>query len=317
MNDITLRSQALGKQGQQFYDAQRYESMRGTGQSLQQLGHQIPEVLQAQQMIDQRSVALAHEHATQQAELQLGYEKLRASQALDGSELSFQAVRQARLANDAQEFALQEQRRRSENANRNELAEMNASLARALGASGQVKYGFDPTKAGTHEAFYERSDDEIKKLADTEQQMRHSGSNGTTFNQQRNYFMQMHKLAYDAGDTEGADYWASRMQAIDPEGGAPTRPQASQPKKPSREEKARIDPIKGRITGSFTDDQKTDLAQRAYAAMQHAQNMLKQSGGEPVSDEIVMNEILNTLNDMSEANAPKRQALLALLAEAQ
>ena len=34
--DVTMRSQAMVNQSQQFYDAQRYESMRGMGGAIQQ-----------------------------------------------------------------------------------------------------------------------------------------------------------------------------------------------------------------------------------------------------------------------------------------
>lgn len=171
MSDITLQSQQLAQNSEHFYDAQRYQSMRDAGSSIMQTGQMIQENRRAQTALDQHWVEIAQRGAAQQAEIDLGMKKLQFAQALDGSEMSRQNVRQATLQNNLLEQQVKESQKRLDLMDEGKQGQLDASLAEALSRSGNAgRFKYDPN-APADRRFTPRTDEEYKTWVSEQEQL--------------------------------------------------------------------------------------------------------------------------------------------------
>lgn len=119
--DGMLRSQAQTDQVRMGYDAQRYESMRGIGQAAMQAPGMVIGSMQAMQQMQlaEQQMAIVQRDADmrlalQQQEFQQNGQKLMAMAAIDEADIRREALRSAKLQNDAAEFELTRARKMTE-----------------------------------------------------------------------------------------------------------------------------------------------------------------------------------------------------------
>lgn len=127
--DVQMRSQQMVNQSQQFYDAQRYESMQQMGQSLMQGPGIVQDMMLRQQDAKMRL-------ALQQQEFQGNALKLQAMMAIDQADVSREQARAAKLQNDAMELDM---RMRMQASQQQEALGKKQSFADILRAAGGVR----------------------------------------------------------------------------------------------------------------------------------------------------------------------------------
>jgi hypothetical protein len=124
--DVQMRSQQMVNQSQQFYDAQRYQSMQQMGQSLMQAPGMIQDIMIRQQDAKMRL-------AQQQQEFQGNALKLQAMMAIDQADVSREQARSAKLQNDAMEQDMMLRRRQLDLQEQSSQREGAAAMLRAAG----------------------------------------------------------------------------------------------------------------------------------------------------------------------------------------
>lgn len=257
------RAQGQAQQGQQFYDAQRYEAMRGQGNALERGAQGFVESRQRGQQIDlqQQSLMLEEQRAnaamTQfQQELQMRQrdadmrveehqlqmallgEKLQLAQAIDATDLGRAQVEQSQAA--AKLATLEAKRREKELADldRNQEREFQAQHYRSRFPGGPrdlFEAGYVPDPESPMGYRLPKDGAELQAFGARIDQSRErplaGGSATTDFNAQRNYIAQMHRMAEAAFDEEGMEYWRRRGESL---GGALGQPPPSRAASPQQ-----------------------------------------------------------------------------------
>lgn len=135
--DVMMRSQELASRSNQFYDAQRYESMRQTGDAVQQLGQFSAEL--GMQQTEQ-----AMRIASFEQEWQANQIKLQGMQALDQTALSREAVRGAKLQNDAMQMDMDAKKKAMSDSETRTTEQTKHWVRSELGGLGLAELGYHP-----------------------------------------------------------------------------------------------------------------------------------------------------------------------------
>lgn len=346
MSDITLQSQSLAQNSEHFYDAQRYDSMRQAGSSIMQTGQMIQENRRAQTALDQHWVEIGQRGAAQQAEIDLAQKKLLAAQALDGTEMSRQSVRQATLHNDLLEHQVAESKKRLDLLDEDKQSRMDSALAEALSRSGNAgRFAFDPN-APAGKRFTPRTDQEYQTWVGQQEQL-HSHLPSSSANPdveikraQNEWIANIRaRSAMEQAGAPDADLAEFDQTTLNPSqeryqslaaarrGGAPAPAQNGAPAPKAKPlDKTEVEQITARLGTTQPEGDRRDIAERALLARSVVLNVMRQAagqarGGSPeaqqaaaaLTEKDALEEIMRVLTDTSETNRVQRMQMMALL----
>lgn len=207
--DVTMRSQQMANQSQQFYDSQRYQSMAQTGQAIAQAPAMLQEIQIRQQDADMRL-------ALQQQEFQGNAMKLQAMQAIDQADMSREQVRSAKLQNDAIEFDMRSKQQQLGMQQEQMYEARTANLVRAFGGgSGLARMGlkWNPQSGG------------IEKMSATEWADATKSASLSEKREERLQLQREFSMYNESGDEEGKQSVLERLREMEGRPAVPRQPQ--------------------------------------------------------------------------------------------
>lgn len=297
--DNIMRSQQHVAQNNAFYDSQRYRAMEGTGQAAAEAMRFSAEL--GMQRTEQAMRLADHEQQFQSNAL-----KLQAMSQIDQADLMREQVVAAKLANEAVRQQIAQRERALGYEQSMQAKSTFADVVRAIGTDELAALGLKPNPSSL--SFDEMGEDDQKAY---QERRRHYSS---VANESRHRAGELRRAFFDETMMEWSDpametEYRSLMGLPGRQGGGGG---VLAPQQPKAKADPDVDSISSKIVGDGYAN-KADTARRAIAARGIVRQLLQQQGRENVSDEVVMETILELLNDTSPESSQRRQALLELL----